>query len=72
LYSCSHHPEDGHISDYCVLKITLINPSTFVGLFKNFYIYYNYTVRAVASAFDVGYNCAAVGVGVTCRPFYCF
>jgi hypothetical protein len=26
----------------------------------------------VASAFDVGYNCAAVGVGVTCRPFYCF
>jgi len=55
-----------------VLKITFINPSAFVGPFKNFYTYYNYTVRAVASAFDIGYNCAVVGVEVTLRPYYCF
>jgi hypothetical protein len=66
------HEWPQYVSDYYILQITLINPSAFVGPFKNFYTYYNYTVRAVDSAFDVGYTCAAVGVGVTLRPFYCF
>jgi hypothetical protein len=60
------HEWPKHVSDYYILKITFINPSAFVGPFKNLYTYYNYTVRAVASAFGTGYDSAAVGVGVTC------
>ena len=58
-----------HVGDYYVIKTTFINPSTFVGPFKKIYTYHNYTVRAVTSAFDVGYDRAAVGLGVTLRPF---
>ena len=66
------HEWPQYVGDYYALKITFIHTSAFVGPFKNFYTYYNYTVRTVASAFDGGYDCAAVGVRVTLRPFYCF